>query len=349
MRDGAFFFYKKLGTIMGRIPMLMLPQGHIYPQITQIPISYAEFLNHFRGGHTIDDNLEATVIAATLQAALLQVAIKSGHLTKTRGAASPNESLADIFLTKSGEEFIQTFFDRQFCEAAIVEAKKSVAEDDRLHPKVGAVIVKDGKILATGYRCESGKGDHGEFCALKKLNAADVEGATVYTTLEPCSKRKHPKKPCTEHLIESKVARVVFGMPDKDESVYGHHSLIEAGIEIGVFPHDLMQKLVALNKEWSDSLRTKPIIPPNSTSPLANVSYYKLGTSMADNTHFFVRPPKDAGGFFTVEDAAKNVLAHGRTLEEIAVEWHKMDDQKVIVEKLVRQSAGSSHRLLNLT
>ena len=101
-------------------------------------------------------------------------------------------------------------------------------------------------------------------------------------------------------------------MPDKDESVYGHHTLIEAGIEIGVFPHDLIQELLALNKEWTDSLRVKPIVPPNDTSPLANVSYYKLGTSMADNTHFFVRPPKDTAGFYTVEDADKNVLAHAQ-------------------------------------
>jgi hypothetical protein len=103
-------------------------------------------------------------------------------------------------------------------------------------------------------------------------------GITVYTTLEPCSLRKSPKKtPCTNHLINGKVARVVFGMPDKDESVYGHHTLIEAGIEIGVFPHDLIQELLALNKEWTDSLRVKPIVPPNDTSPLKGVIYFSLG------------------------------------------------------------------------
>jgi hypothetical protein len=69
---------------------------------------------------------------------------------------------------------------------------------------------------------------------------------------------------------------------------------------------------------------------------------------MADNTHFFVRPPKDPGGFFTVEDADKTVLAHARTLEEIAIAWHGRDDRKRIVEKLVRQGSGSSHQLLNL-
>jgi hypothetical protein len=137
-------------------------------------------------------------------------------------------------------------------------------------------------------------------------------------------------------------------MADKDESVYGHSSLVEAGIEIAFFPNDLMQELLVLNKQWSDSRRSKQgVPPPNDTAHLANVSYYKPGTSMADNTHMFVRPPKEAGGFFTVEDSVKNVLAYGRTLEEISIEWHRIDDQKVIVEKLIRQSYGSSNRLFS--
>ncbi len=326
-----------------------LPQGHIYPQITQAPIStYTDFLNFFRGGHTIDDNVDALTIANTMHATMLRIGIASRHLTKTKNMAIRDEPLADICLTKSGSELIQAFFDRIFCEAAIAEARKSVGEDNRLHPSVGVVVVKDGKILATGFRGESGNGEHGEFCALKKLNETDVQGATVYTTLEPCSTRKPPKRPCTKRLIEGKVARVVYGMADKDESVYGHSSLVEAGVEIGLFPNDLMQELLALNKDWSDSLRVKPIVPANDTNAIANVSYYKLGTSMQDNILLVVRPPKDAGGFYTVEDAARNVLAHGGKIEEIAIEWHRIDDQKVIVEKLVRQTSGSSHQLLNL-
>jgi pyrimidine deaminase RibD-like protein len=327
-----------------------LSQGHIYPQITQAPISnYADFLNYFRGGHTIDDNLGATVIANTPQARMLDTAIASRHLTKTKCMAIPDEFLADVTLTKSGSELIQGFFDRQFCEMAVAEARKSVAEDKRLHPHVGAVVVKDGNVLSTGYRGENGKGDHAEYSAMQKLNKADLEGCTVYTTLAPCSIRKLPKTPCTNHLIDSKVKRVVYGMPDKDESVFGHHSLIEAEIEIALFPDDLVKELLALNKKWSDSLRVKPIVSPNDTPSLASVSYYKLGTSMADNTHFFVRPPWTEGGFFTVEDALRNVLAYGRTIEDIAIEWRNMDTKKRIAEKLVRQSVGSSDQRLNLT
>lgn len=145
-----------------------------------------------------------------------------------------------------------------------------------------------------------------------------------------------------------KVARVVYGIADKHESVYGHASLAEAGVEVAVFPNDLMQELLALNREWSDSLREEPVVPPNDTSSLAHASYYKPGTSMTDNIHLHVRPPKDAGGFYTIEDNAKNVLAYGRTLEEIAVKWHQIDRQKVIVEKMRRVGSGSSHQLLGL-
>lgn len=266
-----------------------------------------------------------------------------------------NKHLAELKKPKTGKidteaELTQTVFDRKFCGEAIAEARKSVAEDDRLHPKVGVVIVKDNKILATGHRGESGKGDHGEYCALKKLPPADVQGATVYTTLEPCSERKPPKKSCTDRLIEGKVARVVYGMGDKHESVYGHASLQEAGIEVAVFPSDLMEELLALNKDWADSLRTKPIVPPNGTSPLAYVTYYKPGTSIEDNIWVLVRPPKDAGGFYTVEDAANNVLAYARTLEEIAVEWRRIDAEKVIVEKMSRRNSAnnSGSQLFNI-
>ena len=332
-----------------------LPPGAIYPQITQTPTTYADFLDTFRGGHTIDDNLGATTIAATLQAAMLKIAINSGHLTKTRGAASPNESLADIFLTELGAELIQTAVDRKFCEIAVAEAKLSVHENDgEPHPYVGAVIVKDGKILATGHRGESGDGgDHGEFCALKKLNAdvdnVDLSGCTVYTTLEPCTERKPPKKSCTERLIAGKAARVVSGGADKDETVYGHSSLVEAGIEIDFFPHDLMLELLALNKEWSDSRRAKQgVPPPNVAAALGRVSYYKPGTPMTDNTHFSAHAPDQEGGFFTIQDNSKNVIAHARAIEEIAMRWHQFDDHKVIMEKLVRQGSGSSHRYFNL-
>jgi pyrimidine deaminase RibD-like protein len=330
-----------------------LRPGQLYPQITQFPDNYADFLAAFRGGQTVDNNKYLTMGNA-VQTHLYKAAIASGHLT-TKGNPIQGEFLVDIFLTDEGAEHILTPLDKQYCKMAVELAGKSIAENDgEPHPYVGAVVVKDGKVLATGYRGETGEGRHAEFCALKKINDdvdnVDLSGCTVYTTLEPCSIRKPSKAPCTNRLINGKVARVVYGLADKDETVYGHSSLSEAGIEIGLFPKDLIQELLVLNKKWSDTRRKPEVVPPpNNTDAIAWVSYRKPGTSMEDAVRLFVRPPKDVGGFFTIEDADKNVLAHGRTLQEIGVEWRNIDTQKVLIEKLLRRDYGNSSgsQLLN--
>jgi pyrimidine deaminase RibD-like protein len=330
------------------------PSGRVYPQITDAPINYADFLNFFRGGHTIDDNLDASRIADTMQAGMLRAAIASGHLTKAKNMSNPSDSLADITLTESGAELIQSVLDREFCAMAVGLARKSIAENDgEPHPYVGAVVVKNGKVLVTGYRGETGEGRHAEYCALRKIDDnvdnVDLRGCTVYTTLEPCSERKPSKKACADRLIKGKVARVVYGVADKDESVYGHVSLAEAGIDLDLFPKDLIQELLTLNKEWSDTRRKPEVMPPpNRIGYLADAQYYMPGTSITDKIHLIVRPPKDAGGFFTVEDNANIVVAYARTLEEIAVKWHAIDTQKRLVEKMQRVSSGSTDKRLGL-
>jgi len=71
--------------------------------------------------------------------------------------------------------------------------RQCTMEDDRAYLKVGAVIVKDGRVLSTAHRAEP-IGNHAEFVGLeKKLSDEAVTGATVYATLEPCTTRTHPK------------------------------------------------------------------------------------------------------------------------------------------------------------
>jgi hypothetical protein len=149
--------YNRVETTM--LILKKLGQGAIYPQITQAPITtFADFLNFFRGGHTIDDNVDAPAIASTLPAAMLKIGVASRHLTKLKNMAIPDETLADISLTKSGSQLIQTTLDVAFCEMAIVEARKRIAEDDgELHPYVGAVVVKDGQVVATGIAAKRAK------------------------------------------------------------------------------------------------------------------------------------------------------------------------------------------------
>jgi pyrimidine deaminase RibD-like protein len=73
---------------------------------------------------------------------------------------------------------------------AIDNGKNSVSEDGKLSPKVGAAIYKDGQILRAAYRGQMGEGDHAEFTLFEKiLKGQDLSGATLFTTLEPCTHR----------------------------------------------------------------------------------------------------------------------------------------------------------------
>jgi hypothetical protein len=77
-----------------------LSPRHIYPQLTQLPANYADFLAAFRDGQTVDNKSYLT-IANTLQTSMYKTALGSGHLT-TRGNPIQGESLVDIFLTDKG-------------------------------------------------------------------------------------------------------------------------------------------------------------------------------------------------------------------------------------------------------
>lgn len=150
---------------------------------------------------------------------------------------------------------------RECMELAIKLALNCKPEDDRTHPKVGVVVVKDGKIVSTAYRGETGAGDHGEYAALdKKFPDSPFSGSTVYTTLEPCTKRVHPKKiSCTQRLKDRHVKRVVIGMldPNPDIQGKGQMALTEAGIEIGTFKNDLTKQILDINRDFIRQYRIK--------------------------------------------------------------------------------------------
>jgi pyrimidine deaminase RibD-like protein len=165
--------------------------------------------------------------------------------------------------------------DDRFARMAIEEARKSVSENDgRPHPKVGAVVVKDGQVLATAHRGEA-KGNHAEFIALeKRLADAAVAGATVYTTLEPCTTRNHPKIPCVERLIERKVKRVVIGMLDPDPRITGRgqRRLRSASIVTDFFAHELMTEVEELNREFTRTFEAARPVAAGTIEQLGGVT-----------------------------------------------------------------------------
>jgi diaminohydroxyphosphoribosylaminopyrimidine deaminase/5-amino-6-(5-phosphoribosylamino)uracil reductase len=99
------------------------------------------------------------------------------------------------------------------------------------NPMVGAVVVKDGEIVGTGYHRKFG-GDHAEVEALREAGHLS-RGATLYCTLEPCSHfGKTP--PCVNRVIESGIVRVVIGTMDPNPLVNGRgvNMLREHGIAV---------------------------------------------------------------------------------------------------------------------
>ena len=94
--------------------------------------------------------------------------------------------------------------DLECMKRAVEEAKKCVGEGGSLsaRPKVAAVVLHEGKIVALGHRGELADGEHAEFTVLEgKCRNVVLTGATVYTTLEPCTTRNAPKIPCADRLI----------------------------------------------------------------------------------------------------------------------------------------------------
>ncbi|GLK92230.1 deaminase [Pseudomonas turukhanskensis] len=142
----------------------------------------------------------------------------------------------------------------EFMQLAIELASKCVSESGKVSPKVGAVVVKDGVILAAAYRGELKTGEHAEYTLLeRKLKGVDLEGATIYSTLEPCTHRNHPKISCTDRVIDRKLKRVVIGTLDPNQTIrgLGELRLQDAGVEITRFEPELVLQIRELNREFA--------------------------------------------------------------------------------------------------
>lgn len=109
----------------------------------------------------------------------------------------------------------QKWLDEKFMKIALKLSRQGLGYTEP-NPMVGAVAVKNGEILSTGFHQAYGL-KHAETMALENLQ---VPGATLYLTLEPCSHfGKTP--PCSELIIAKKISRVVMAMSDPNPLVNG--------------------------------------------------------------------------------------------------------------------------------
>lgn len=131
--------------------------------------------------------------------------------------------------------------DIRWMTLALQEARLGFYTTDP-NPRVGAVVVANGKLLATGFHARAGE-PHAERMALNQIAGDNARGATCYVTLEPCCHTGRTG-PCAEALIAAGIGRVVVAMKDPNPQVAGQgiERLRAAGIrvETGLLENEAM-------------------------------------------------------------------------------------------------------------
>lgn len=122
--------------------------------------------------------------------------------------------------------------DQQFMGYALRIARQNIGITAS-NPSVGAVIVKNDQIIATGVTARTGR-PHAEAVAINKISDKNLLiGATIYVTLEPCC-HHGLSGPCVDLIIAAKFSKVVIATKDPDQRVNGQSikKLQDAGIEV---------------------------------------------------------------------------------------------------------------------
>jgi diaminohydroxyphosphoribosylaminopyrimidine deaminase/5-amino-6-(5-phosphoribosylamino)uracil reductase len=140
----------------------------------------------------------------------------------------------------------------KFMKLALSLARKS---NPSPNPRVGAVVVKNGKIIGKGYHKRAGM-PHAEIEAMRNAERRghDVKGATLYITLEPCCHSNKRTPPCTKAIIGKGISEVICAMKDPNPHVNGKgiKELRRNGIDVSV---GMLEKEVReINKGYIKSM-----------------------------------------------------------------------------------------------
>lgn len=140
-------------------------------------------------------------------------------------------------------------FERDVMTRAIAEAKRGRPSPN---PRVGAAIVRDGKVISMGHHAKAGEA-HAEVDAIRNA-AGSVAGAALYVTLEPCNHHGRTG-PCTEAILNAGIAKVVVGCRDPAPHVAGALDRLKSAglqIELGLMEHEC----TALIADFAKHIRT---------------------------------------------------------------------------------------------
>ena len=158
------------------------------------------------------------------------------------------------------------------------------------NPMVGAVVVKGGRVIASGYHKQAGE-PHAEAIALQKAGDA-AKGATLYVTLEPCSHTNKRTPPCSPLVIQSGVKRIVIAMADPNPKVSGGgiRAIKKAGLEMvtGILEAEARQLNEAFIKHVSKKV-------PFVTLKIAQTLDGKIATETGESKWITGKEARKAG------------------------------------------------------
>jgi diaminohydroxyphosphoribosylaminopyrimidine deaminase/5-amino-6-(5-phosphoribosylamino)uracil reductase len=123
------------------------------------------------------------------------------------------------------------------------------------NPVVGAVVARDGEVLGEGWHERFGAA-HAEVNAIEACGLADLSGATLYVSLEPCC-HEGKTPPCTEAIVQAGIGRVVVGSDDPTEKAAGRGLgiLRDDGVEVVIADGELATRARLLNQAFRKHAR----------------------------------------------------------------------------------------------
>ena len=131
----------------------------------------------------------------------------------------------------------------------------------RPNPRVGAVVAREGEVLGEGWHERFGAA-HAEVNAIEACGLADLDGATLYVSLEPCCHEGHTP-PCTDAILQAGVRRVVVASDDPSEKASGRGLgiLRDEGVSVEVLNGEVAELARLLNQPFRKHARTgKPLV-----------------------------------------------------------------------------------------
>jgi diaminohydroxyphosphoribosylaminopyrimidine deaminase/5-amino-6-(5-phosphoribosylamino)uracil reductase len=136
--------------------------------------------------------------------------------------------------------------DEKWMEMAVGLAKRA-GNSTRPNPRVGAILVKGGRIVGAGYHRRAGL-PHAEIEAIQQAGVK-AKGAKLFVTLEPCSTHGRTP-PCTDRIVASGVREVIYGAEDVDRRNAGGAERILSRKKIRVVKGILREECEKLNEDY---------------------------------------------------------------------------------------------------